>query len=94
MGTRAYTVTPGVLERGMLSDEFGVDLDSITWVTADREHVAESQAHLPSNVSFSGEGVDLFPRLESGALDAASPAWIATDGTRHTFVRSSRMHWH
>lgn len=30
VGTRAYTVTPGVLERGMLSDEFGVDLDSIT----------------------------------------------------------------
>lgn len=70
VGTRAYTVTPGVLERGMLSDEFGVDLDSMTWVTADREHVAESQAHLPPNVILSGDGVDLFPHLESGDLDA------------------------
>lgn len=70
VGTRAYTVTPGVLERGMLSDEFGVDLDSITWVTADREHVAKSQAQLPPNVTLSGEGVDLFPQLEAGDLDA------------------------
>jgi 4,5-dihydroxyphthalate decarboxylase len=70
VGTRAYTVTPGVLERGMLSDEFGVDLDSISWVTADAEHVAQYQDHLPPNVVASGEGVDLFPRLESGELDA------------------------
>lgn len=70
VGTRAYTVTPGVLERGLLSDRYGVDLDAISWVTADTEHVVQYQKHLPANVISAGEGVDLFPRLASGDLDA------------------------
>jgi len=71
VGTRTYTVTPGTLDRGILSDEFGVNLDSITWVLAELEHVPQSQDHLPSNViPGSSEGEDLFPRLASGDLQA------------------------
>jgi 4,5-dihydroxyphthalate decarboxylase len=69
VGTRTYTVTPGTLDRGILSDEFGVDLDSITWVLAEQEHVVQCQSHLPPNV-IPGIGEDLFPRLASGDLDA------------------------
>jgi 4,5-dihydroxyphthalate decarboxylase len=38
---RGYTVTTGVWARGILASEYGVDLDSITWVCSDDEHVAE-----------------------------------------------------
>lgn len=69
VGTRTYTVTPGTLDRGLLSDEFGVDLDSVTWVLAELEHVPQCQDHLPSNV-IPGRGEDLFPRLADGDLQA------------------------
>lgn len=69
VGTRTYTVTPGVLDRGILADEFGVDLDSITWVLAEPEHVAACEEHYPPNV-IPGGNEDLFPRLASGDLDA------------------------
>jgi 4,5-dihydroxyphthalate decarboxylase len=69
VGTRTYTVTPGVLQRGILTDEFGVDVHSITWVLAEPEHVAEVEAHYPPNV-IPGTDEDLFPRLAAGDLDA------------------------
>jgi 4,5-dihydroxyphthalate decarboxylase len=69
VGTRTYTVTPGVLDRGILSDEFGLDLDSVTWVLAEEEHVEQVQAHYPPNV-VPGRNENLFPRLASGDLDA------------------------
>jgi 4,5-dihydroxyphthalate decarboxylase len=69
VGTRTYTVTPGVLDRGILSQEFGVDLDDITWVLAEPEHVAQVEDHYPPNV-VPGQNENLFPRLASGDLDA------------------------
>ena len=41
---RGYTVTTGVWARGILQDEYGVDLDKVTWVLSGDEHVAEYQA--------------------------------------------------
>src|SRR5439155_547600 len=38
---RGYTVTTGVWARGILASEYGVDLDRVTWVRSDDEHVAE-----------------------------------------------------
>jgi 4,5-dihydroxyphthalate decarboxylase len=69
VGTRTWTVTPGVLDRGILTEEYGVDLDSITWVLAESEHVAECQSRYTSNV-IPGREENLFPRLASGDLDA------------------------
>jgi 4,5-dihydroxyphthalate decarboxylase len=69
VGTRTYTVTPGVLDRGILSQEFGLDLDTVTWVLAEEEHVAEVANHYPPNV-VPGRNENLFPRLASGDLDA------------------------
>jgi 4,5-dihydroxyphthalate decarboxylase len=71
VGTRTWTVTPGTLDRGILSDEFGVDLSKVTFVLAEQEHVPQAQAHLPPNVIPGvGTGEDLFPRLVSGELQA------------------------
>jgi hypothetical protein len=54
---RGYTVTTGVWARGVLADEHGVDLDSVTWVCSDDEHVAEFVP--PSNVERLAEGMEL-----------------------------------
>jgi 4,5-dihydroxyphthalate decarboxylase len=65
---RGYTVTTGVWARGVLADEYGVDLDSITWVLSGDEHVAEYEP--PPNV-VSSDGRDLGELLATGELDAA-----------------------
>lgn len=70
---RGYTVTTGVWARGVLADEYGVDLDSIEWVLSGDEHVAEYEP--PPNVVSAG-GRDLGELLESGELAAA----IGIDG--------------
>jgi hypothetical protein len=54
---RGYTVTTGVWARGILASEYGVDLDSITWVRSDDEHVAEFVP--PPNVETLGPGEEL-----------------------------------
>jgi hypothetical protein len=71
---RGYTVTTGVWARGILADEYDVDLDSITWVLSGDEHVAEYEP--PPNVVRAGDGEDLAALVESGELAAA----IGIDG--------------
>jgi 4,5-dihydroxyphthalate decarboxylase len=66
---RGYTVTTGVWARGVLADEHGVDLDSITWVLSGDEHVSEYEP--PPNVVPLAEGQDIASLLESGELAAA-----------------------
>lgn len=66
---RGYTVTTGVWARGILHDEYGVDLDRITWVLSGDEHVAEYRA--PENVVPMSAGGNLADLLASGDLAAA-----------------------
>lgn len=67
IGVRSYTFTPGVWTRGIMKTEYGVNLDSITWVLSGDEHVVEFKA--PSNVVSSPTG-DLEKMLLSGEVDA------------------------
>jgi 4,5-dihydroxyphthalate decarboxylase len=62
---RGYTVTTGVWARGILAAEHGVDLDAITWVRSDDEHVAEYRP--PANVE---DGSDLAEAVLAGELAA------------------------
>jgi 4,5-dihydroxyphthalate decarboxylase len=66
---RGYTVTTGVWARAVLRDEYGVDLDSITWVLSGDEHVAEYRR--PANVVPVGNGRTLPEMVDSGELAAA-----------------------
>lgn len=66
---RGYTVTTGVWARGVLADEYDVDLDRITWVLSGDEHVAEYRP--PANVVPFDEGSDLGELLAAGELAAA-----------------------
>jgi 4,5-dihydroxyphthalate decarboxylase len=66
---RGYTVTTGVWARGILADEYGVDLDRVTWVLSGDEHVIEYTP--PANVVPVAEGEDLAELLLEGRLAAA-----------------------
>ena len=68
VGARAYTVTTGVWARGILATEYGVDLDEVTWVVVDEEHVREYEK--PSNV-MERPGANLADMLVKGELAAA-----------------------
>jgi 4,5-dihydroxyphthalate decarboxylase len=66
---RGYTVTTGVWARGILATRYGVDLDSITWVRSDVEHVAEYEP--PANVDDLAPGRNLEEAVLAGDLTAA-----------------------
>jgi 4,5-dihydroxyphthalate decarboxylase len=68
IGVRAYTVTTGVWMRGILRDEYDVDLDSVTWVVDDEDHI---EGRNPANVQRVADERSLGELLRAGELDAA-----------------------
>jgi 4,5-dihydroxyphthalate decarboxylase len=69
VGVRAYTVTTGTWVRGILAQEYGVDLNKVEWITFEDPHVAEY--HDPDAVKRAPPGKELVPMLLDGELDAA-----------------------
>jgi 4,5-dihydroxyphthalate decarboxylase len=69
LGVRAYTQTTGVWVRGILAEDYGVDLGSIDWVTLEEGHVAEYKD--PPNVRRAPQGKQLVQMLLDGEIDAA-----------------------
>jgi 4,5-dihydroxyphthalate decarboxylase len=67
--SRGYTVTTGVWIRGILQDEYGVDLSKVTWVLSGDEHVAEYKP--PANVVPMEAGKKMEDMLTSGELVGA-----------------------
>jgi 4,5-dihydroxyphthalate decarboxylase len=68
VGVRAYTVTSGLWARGIFKDEYDLDLDKVTWVVNDEEHVQDYE--LPGNVEYV-PGADFGKMLVAGELAAA-----------------------
>ncbi len=66
-GVRAYTVTTGVWCRGILAEEYGLDLNKVTWVLADEEHVEQFHKDAPPNAQYQ-LGAKLAEMLEAGEL--------------------------
>jgi 4,5-dihydroxyphthalate decarboxylase len=69
LGVRAYTQTTGAWVRGILAEQYGVDLAGLKWVTFEESHVAEYQD--PPNVRRAPEGRTLVQMLLDGELAAA-----------------------
>ena len=69
IGQRSYSVTTATWVRGFLQSDYGVDLDSIRWVTFEDPHVAEFSD--PPNVERAPAGKDMTTMLLDGELDAA-----------------------
>jgi len=65
---RGYTVTTGVWARGILADEYGVDLSRVTWVLSGDEHVLEYVP--PPNVVPVAAGKDVPAMVAAGELAA------------------------
>jgi len=68
VGVRAYSVSTGVWGRGVLSEDYGVDIGSITWVVDDEDHV---EGHVPSNVEHVTDDRSLGELLARDELAAA-----------------------
>ena len=68
VGVRAYAQTSGVWVRGLLKVEYGVDLESITWVTMEDAHVSEYND--PPGVVRNAEAGTLREIMVRGGLSA------------------------
>jgi 4,5-dihydroxyphthalate decarboxylase len=69
VGVRAYTVTTGTWVRGILAEDYGVDLDKVQWITFEDPHVAEYVD--PKAIKRAPPGKELVQMLLDGELDAA-----------------------
>jgi 4,5-dihydroxyphthalate decarboxylase len=69
VGVRAYSVTTGVWLRGILREQYGVDVDAIQWVTFEDPHVAEYTD--PPSVERAPATKTMVGMLLDGELDAA-----------------------
>lgn len=66
VGIRSFTTTTGAWLRGILQNDYGVDLDSIEWVTFEDPHVAEYE----DTTVRAPAGRKIVPMLIDGELDA------------------------
>jgi 4,5-dihydroxyphthalate decarboxylase len=77
VGVRSYSVTTGAWIRGILADDYGVELSRIQWVTFEEPHVAEFRD--PPDVQRAAPGKEINAMLLAGELDAAILGAIPTD---------------
>ena len=66
VGIRSFTTTTGAWLRGILANDYGVDLDSIDWVTFEDAHVAE----FVDTTKRAAAGKQIIQMLIDGELDA------------------------
>jgi 4,5-dihydroxyphthalate decarboxylase len=78
VGVRAYTQTTGAWVRGFLAEDYGIDLNTVTWVTFEDPHLAEYRD--PPIVERAPEGKVLKQMLLDGEIDAAILGDVAEEG--------------
>jgi 4,5-dihydroxyphthalate decarboxylase len=66
VGIRSFTTTTGAWLRGILANDYGVDLDSIEWLTFEDAHVAEFR----DTTKRAPAGKQIVQMLLDGELDA------------------------
>jgi 4,5-dihydroxyphthalate decarboxylase len=66
VGIRSFTTTTGAWLRGILANDYGVDLNAIDWVTFEDAHVAEFEDH----TRRAPAGKQIVQMLLDGELDA------------------------
>jgi 4,5-dihydroxyphthalate decarboxylase len=78
VGMRSYSVTTATWVRGILADDYGVDLEAVNWVTFEEPHVAEFRD--PPNATRMPAGNDMTAMLLAGEIDAAVLSEPPKDG--------------
>jgi 4,5-dihydroxyphthalate decarboxylase len=66
VGIRSFTTTTGAWIRGILANDYGVDLDAIRWITFEEPHVAE----YVDTTERAPAGKKIIDMLLAGELDA------------------------
>ena len=84
VGVRTYSQTTGVWVRGVLQNEYNVDLDKVTWVTFDDAHLAEYRD--PPNCQRAPQGKKLVDMLLSREVDAAILGGMPKDPRVKTLI--------
>lgn len=69
VGVRSYPQTTPTWVRGILQNDFGVDMSKVKWLTFERGHVPEFSD--PSNAQPAPAGKKLLDMLLAGEIDAA-----------------------
>jgi 4,5-dihydroxyphthalate decarboxylase len=91
IGIRSFTTTTGAWLRGILANDYGVDLGSIDWVTFEDAHVAEFK----DTTKRAPPGKEIIQMLMDGELDAALGEKVERDGLKSLFpdVASEEKSW-
>jgi 4,5-dihydroxyphthalate decarboxylase len=84
VGQRSYSVTTATWIRGILAEDYGLDLARVRWVTFEEPHVAEFRD--PPNVERAAAGKDITAMLLAGELDAAIVGEAPKDARIRTLI--------
>jgi 4,5-dihydroxyphthalate decarboxylase len=82
VGIRSFTTTTGAWLRGILANDYGVDLNSINWVTFEDAHVAEFR----DTTQRAPEGKQIVQMLLDGELDAVLGEKVERPGLKPLFA--------
>jgi 4,5-dihydroxyphthalate decarboxylase len=82
VGIRSFTTTTGAWLRGILANDYGVDLNSIHWVTFEEAHVAEFR----DTTVRAPEGKAIIQMLLDGELDAVLGEKVERPGLKPLFA--------
>jgi 4,5-dihydroxyphthalate decarboxylase len=81
VGIRSFTTTTGAWLRGILANDYGVDLNSIDWVTFEDAHVAEFR----DTTKRAPAGREIIQMLLDGDLDAVLGEKVERPGLKPLF---------
>jgi 4,5-dihydroxyphthalate decarboxylase len=86
VGIRSFTTTTGAWLRGILENDYGVDLNSIRWVTFEDAHVAEFR----DTTVRAPQGKQIIQMLRDGELDAVLGEKSDAPGLKPLFADPAR----
>jgi 4,5-dihydroxyphthalate decarboxylase len=89
VGIRSFTTTTGAWLRGILANDYGVDLDSIDWVTFEEAHVAEFR----DATKRAPAGKQIVPMLIEGELDAVLGEKVDHPDLKPLFADAEEKAW-
>jgi 4,5-dihydroxyphthalate decarboxylase len=82
VGIRSFTTTTGAWLRGILANDYGVNLDAIDWVTFEDAHVAEFR----DTTRRAPQGRQIIQMLLDGELDAVLGEKVERPGLKPLFA--------
>jgi 4,5-dihydroxyphthalate decarboxylase len=89
VGIRSFTTTTGAWLRGILSNDYGVDLHSVDWVTFEDAHVAEFK----DTTKRAPAGKKIVQMLIDGELDAILGEKVDHPDLQPLFTEADETSW-